>query len=379
MFATGGASSDFFNRTASLGYNGYMGNAINLTDLGYDAFFESGRKELDVAEYPVARVIAEYKEAYRVKNANSEYPARITGKQMFAASKREDYPAVGDWVAITELPDGNAVIRAVLPRKTVLKKKYSGRQDMQIIAANIDVAFIVQSVDRDFSLNRFERYLVLAYEAGIRPVLVLNKTDLVLKEELEETVARIKNRFGGVEVACTSAVGERGFADIADKIAKGKTYCFLGSSGVGKSSLINRLLGRDEIKTGEINAEIERGRHTTTSREMYFLENGGVLIDNPGTRAVGIAASGTGLENVFDDIGRLSRECRYTDCTHTHEPGCAVLHALGQNKLDQDKYDNYLKLKKESDFYRMSEGEKREKDRKFGKSLKKYHDMTKDD
>lgn len=355
-----------------------MDRKISLTDLGYDVFFEPAKGQRGLAAFSPARVIAEYKEAYRVKNTAGEFLAKITGKQMYEARNREDYPAVGDWVAVEELPDRKAVIRAILPRRTILARQYSGRQDAQIIAANIDTAFIVESMDRDYNLHRFERFLVLAQEGGIRPVIVLNKTDLISPAELESRMVQLKNRFNRIEVICSSTVKEQGLKNIAGCIAKGKTYCFLGSSGVGKSSLINRLLGKDEIKTGAVNAAIERGRHTTTIREMYFLDSGGIVIDNPGTREVGIAA-GTGLENVFDEIGRLSLQCRFANCTHLREPGCAVLDALEQNRLDRDRYDNYIKLKKESDFYKMNEAEKREKDRRFGRFVKKYHDMVREE
>ncbi|OGG00639.1 ribosome small subunit-dependent GTPase A [Candidatus Gottesmanbacteria bacterium RBG_13_37_7] len=352
---------------------------VTLSDLGYDDFFEAVRKELGLVENSLARVIAEYKEAYRVKSVDSEYLAKITGKQMFMATIREDYPAVGDWVVIDELPDEKAVIRKILPRKTILKKQYSDKQDTQIIATNIDFAFIVESLDRDYNLNRFERFLVLVNEGRIKPIIVLNKTDLIPKKELDSRISQIINRFSDIEIITSSIVKEQGLKDISNHIIKGKTYCFLGSSGVGKSSLINKLLGKDEIKTREINLDIERGRHTTTTRDMYFLGNGGIVIDNPGTREVGIADSDTGIENIFDEISFLSRRCRFSDCAHLHEPGCAVLKAVEQKELDKGKYDNYIKLKKESEFYKMNEVEKRAKDRKFGQFVKKYYDMFKDD
>jgi ribosome biogenesis GTPase len=323
-----------------------------------------------------ARVIAEHRGSYIVKNASGEYLAKITGKQMFMASKREDYPAVGDWVLIEKLSDKDAVIRKILPRKTILKKKYSNREEnqkeeIQIIATNVDVAFIVESVDRDYNLNRLERFLVLAKEGNITPVVVLNKTDLISDTELESKVTQIKNRLLDCEIITTSNVSETGLQALKDYIKKGKTYCFLGSSGVGKSSLINSLLGGGRIKTQEINTNTERGRHTTTAREVYFLDNGGIVIDNPGTREVGIADSDVGIENTFDEINLLSQECRFSDCTHINEPGCAVLEAIKEKRLNEDKYNNYLKLKSESDFYKMSNLEKREKDRKFGKFVKK--------
>lgn len=356
-----------------------MDKKIELEDLGYEDFIEKARIDLGLAEFSVARVIAEYKGAYRVKNSEGEYLAKITGKQMHEAQKREDYPAVGDWVAITELPDEDAVIRGVLPRRTTLAKKYSDKQDIQIIAANIDVAFIVEAVDGDFNINRLERYLVLTNEGKIQPVVVLNKTDLISQSELEAKIAQVKERFNDLQIICSSTVNESGLSDIYNHIAKGKTYCFLGSSGVGKSTIINKLLGKEAIKTGDVNAYTEKGRHTTTTREMYFLENGGIVIDNPGTREVGIADADMGMANVFDEIGQLSVECKFANCSHLHEPGCAVLEAVKQEKLNPDKYDNYIKMKKEADFYSMSDIEKREKDRQFGKFVKKYHDSLKDD
>jgi ribosome biogenesis GTPase len=282
-------------------------------------------------------------------------------------------------VVITELPDWKAVIRATLPRRTILTKQYSSKQDVQIIAANIDTAFIVESMDRDYNLNRFERFLVLVNEGRIKPIIVLNKTDLISKAELASRIIQIKNRFNDIEIITSSIVEEQGLIGMLNHIVKGKTYCFLGSSGVGKSSLINKLLGKDEIKTREINPDIERGRHTTTTREMYFLDNGGIVIDNPGTREVGIADSDIGLENVFDEISLLSHKCRFVNCTHMHEPDCAVLKAVEQKELDKGKYINYIKLRKESEFYKMNKVEKRAKDRKFGQFIKKFHDVFRDD
>lgn len=350
-----------------------MKDAISLAneDLGYNQFFELGRKNLGFEEYPIARVIREYREAYIVRNGTGEYFARVTGKQMYTAIGRLDYPAVGDWVVITELEHDQAVIRGILPRKSILKKKYSNKQENQIIATNIDIAFIVESMDRDYSLNRFERFLVLAEESKVQPTIVLNKVDLISVDELNNRIEQIKSRFHGVEILTTSMVSQEGLKDLKDYITRGKTYCFLGSSGVGKSSLINFLLGTDEIKTGEISTTLEKGKHTTTTRDMYFVDNGGIVIDNPGTREVGIADSYTGLASVFDEIEVLSQQCKFSDCTHTNEPGCAVQKAVTEKSLDDERFDNYVKLKKESDFFKMTEVEKRDKDRKFGKYVKK--------
>lgn len=349
----------------------------HLSDIGYDNFFETKRGELGFVLNSLARVIAEYKEAYRVKNTNGEYLAKITGKHIFTASKREDYPAVGDWVVIDELLDEKAIIRNILPRKTIIKKKYSNKDESQIIATNVDIAFIVESMDRDYNLNRFERYFVLAEEGNIKPIIILNKIDLISNIDLDLRISQIKNRFPRYDIIITSTIFDKGLHELEDYIEKGKTYCFLGSSGVGKSSLINNLLGKHEITVREINPSTERGRHTTTAREMYFLDNGGIIIDNPGTREVGIADSETGIRSIFDEISLLSQDCKFSDCTHLHEPGCAVLKATEAKQLDLDKYRNYLRLRKESEFYKMNLLEKREKDRKFGKFIKKAKEQLK--
>jgi ribosome biogenesis GTPase len=348
-----------------------MINEIKFKDLGYDDFFESKRKSLGLTEYSIARVIAEYKESYRVKDINNEYLAKITGKQIFNATKREDYPAVGDWVAVTMPDKETAIIHQILPRKTILSKKYSNKQDIQIIATNIDTVFIVESIDRDYNLNRFERYLVLANQGKIKPTIILNKIDLIPEEELSFKINQLKERFDDVDIITTSIITEQGLDELTYYIEKGKTYCFIGSSGVGKSSLINKLLERNEIKTKEVGSSTSRGKHTTTSREMYFLKNGGIVIDNPGTREVGIADANSGIDNVFDEITALSKKCRYSDCTHVHESGCAVLEAVKTKNLDEEKYLNYVKLKKEAEYYELNDIEKKRKDRKFGQFVKK--------
>ncbi len=324
-----------------------------------------------------ARVIGEYRGGYRVKNLDKEYFAKITGKQMFVASSREDYPAVGDWVEIDELNEEQAVIRKILPRRTIIKRKYVDKNENQVIATNIDVAFIVESIGRDYNLNRFERYITMVNDGGIRPVIILNKTDLITEEELNSKILEIKNRFPDVDFIPTSVIKDEGLNELKKYLIKDKTYCFLGSSGVGKSSLINKLLEEDIIKTESISTYSNRGKHVTTNREMFFLKNGAMVIDNPGMRKVGVTDISTGIDNFFDKITVLANECKYADCTHTHEPGCRVLSAVESNELDKKQYNNYINLKKEAEYYEMDKLEKRQKDRQFGKFIKRVKDDLK--
>lgn len=342
---------------------------IDLENIGYSDFFMNNRDTASNDNLVPARIVAEHKELYILRNEISEFSAKIRGKMMFAASSREDYPAVGDWVLITIFDKSQAVIHQILPRRTILKRKSAGNSDTQIIASNIDTAFIVESPDRDYSLNRFERYFALAQSGRIKPAIVLNKTDLITEAELGIKIDELKERFRDTDIYTSSTVSGKGITDLKKDIKKGLTYCFIGSSGVGKSSIINMLLGDDIIKTGEISSHTNRGKHITTHRQLFVLKTGGLLIDNPGMREIGLLDSGTGIKNVFSEIHNLSKKCRFSNCTHIHEPGCAVVETIKFGDLDKDKYDNYIKLVKENKYNTMTKLEKREKDRKFGKFI----------
>lgn len=350
---------------------------LTMEELGYDSFFESNRVKLKLDDLVVARVTTETKGAYMVKNADGEYRAKITGKIRHNVRSKGDYPAVGDWVAIEEGGEGQAVIRSVLPRKTAMKRKTGDKnrlgekKEIQVLATNIDVAYIVQSVGRDYNLNRYERYFAIAKEGGIEPAVILNKVDLISKEEIGIKLTEIRERLGEVLVFATSTKTGEGLDELKNNIFSGKTYCFLGSSGVGKSSLINVLLGNETIKTGDIGEYADRGRHVTTSRQMYFLTSGGIVIDNPGVREVGMTEAIPGSIGIFDEISALAAECKFIDCAHTHEPGCAVLAAVESGTLDRSQLVNYVVLKKEAGHHESNSFEKRNKSRQFGKFVNK--------
>lgn len=318
----------------------------------------------------IARVVAQYRGKYRVICKNEEFWAEVTGKTIFKAASQLDYPVVGDLISISKLGYGKSIIENILPRKNILQRKSVGKNDSQPIAANIDIAFIVQAVDRDFNLNRFERYLIIVEASKIKPILVLNKCDLLTPEELNEKMILLKTRFKDIPILTTSILKGNGIDSLKKAIIPQQIHCLLGSSGVGKSSLINKLLGKELLKTKEISAQTKKGTHATTHRELFVLEGGGMIIDNPGMRELGLADAKEGVSNVFAEIEQLGKGCRFIDCTHQHEPGCKVLAAVESGDLSAEKYHSYIKLKKEANYYDMTSLEKRRKDKDFGKMVK---------
>ncbi|MFH2034526.1 MAG: ribosome small subunit-dependent GTPase A [Candidatus Margulisiibacteriota bacterium] len=320
--------------------------------------------------FMTARVIAQYRGKYRVRSGTHEFWAEITGKMMFSAESQADDPIVGDNVEISQMADDQAIIDKILPRKSFLQRNAAGKDKLQPIAANIDAAFVVQAVDRDFNLNRFERYLTIINAGKIKPMIILNKIDLVPEEDLAKKVDQIKARFKDVTVETLSAAQSTGIEELKRAIEHGKIYCFVGSSGVGKSSIINKLLGQELLKTKMISASTKKGKHVTTHRELFVLDNGGMVIDNPGIREVGVGDAGDAVDNVFGEISELAKHCKFDDCTHDHEPGCAVRAAVKDGRISKEQYNSFMKLKKEADYYAMSALEKRRKDRSFGRMVK---------
>ena len=346
---------------------------MELTDLGYHTDLEKFRLENNLLGFEVGRVTTEHKERYMVWTEKGELEAEITGNMRFTARSREDFPAVGDWVSLIVYDAESAIIHQVFPRYSILKRQAIGQfGEVQIIATNIDFAFLVQAADRDFNINRLERYLIICHTSGIKPVIVLSKTDLIDEPALKILIESIKSRISNVPVLAISNETCDGYEFVNAIIEKGKTYCLLGSSGVGKSSLVNNLSGKTLMRTDAISQSTHKGRHVTTNRELVVLENGGILIDNPGMREVGIADAGNGLEITFDLIFQLSRDCKFQDCTHTNEVGCAVLEALENGEIDLASFENYRKMEREKAHFEATVAEKRKREKEFGKILKNY-------
>ncbi len=291
---------------------------------------------------------------------------------MFSADTPLDFPTVGDWCYVQFLDDDSlAIIHEILPRKSILKRKTSGKKiEFQAIAANIDTAFIVQSLNADFSPRRLERYLVMAREGNIEPVLLLSKSDLSPPDETNRKKDEILRSNPEIQVISFSNADNSGLEKIKELLLPGKTFCLLGSSGVGKTSLLNNLLGKEIFKTKEIREKDDKGRHATTSRQLLRLENGAMIIDTPGMRELGNIGVDAGISETFDEIVELERQCRFSDCTHTQETDCAVLQALKDGIISEERLQNYSKMMRESERNEMSLAEKRKKNKHLGKFYK---------
>lgn len=352
---------------------------MKLEDFGYNETLEEFRIGHNIGKAETGRIIAEHKERYIVKTTEGETEAEITGNMRFCAKSREDFPAVGDWVGITAYDPGLAIIHTIFPRSSVLKRQAVNQYgEIQLIAVNVDFAFIVQALDRDYSINRIERYLTICNASNIKPVIVLTKTDLLEAEKVTVCINQIKERIKDISVIAVSNLTHAGYDVVNGLFEKGKTYCLLGSSGVGKSTLLNNLSSMEVMKTGEIGHGTNRGKHVTSHRELFLLDNGGILIDNPGLREVGIADTSGGLETTFSGISELAEKCRFKNCTHTGETGCAVTNALNNGELDEESYQNYIKMLKERAHFETTVSERRKKDKIFGKILKDYNKNFRD-
>jgi len=343
-----------------------------LESLGFSDWFKQRVDAEMSAQHDVARVVSVHRDRYTITKGAAEVPAEISGHLSYSTGSVEQLPTTGDWVyADFYDDDSHAIIHQVFPRKSLLKRKTAGRLvDYQLIAANIDVAFIIQSVDFNFNLRRMERYLVMVYESGVTPVILLSKCDLVSAQELDQIRHSVLTIAPAVELYALSSLNGEGMQAIKDSLLPARSYCLLGSSGVGKTTLLNAIIGSEVFETQAVSRKQNKGRHTTTSRELIQLENGAMFVDTPGMRELGNLAVESGIDETFSEIVELSRLCKFNNCSHTSEKGCAILAAIDAGELSEKRYKNYLRMKNESAFNEMSYHQKRQKDKDFGKLIK---------
>jgi len=344
----------------------------DLKSIGYSDWFKSRADDEKISAHGIARIVSVHKDSYTVSKGGEEIFAELSGNLLYTTESASDLPTTGDWVYADFYDDDtHAVIYGVFPRKSLLKRKTVGKLvDFQLIAANIDVAFIIQSLNDNFNLRRLERYLVMVNESGIEPVILLSKCDLLPKDEVSEIKEKVLSVAPQTTVMAFSNLNRENIDSIISLLKNESTYCLLGSSGVGKTTLLNSIAGNDTFETRPVSKIQSKGRHTTTSRQLVRLGSGAMIIDTPGMRELGSLSVDDGLDETFSEILALSQICKFANCSHTNEKGCAILAAIKAGNLSEQRYQNYLKIKKESEFNQMSYSEKRKKDKNFGKLIK---------
>jgi len=322
---------------------------MKLKDLGWELYKENLNQEFNVLEENIARVAVENRGSYLLYAQAGELEGIMRGKFMRGKKADSEYPKVGDWVVFEKLlAEEKAIITSILPRKSKISRKKIGKKlNEQIIASNVDIVFIVQGLDGDFNLNKLARYVAMTKEGGCEAIILLNKCDLVA--DAEDKLKLAQESLPEIKIFLTSATTGAGIENAQSQIATGVSLVFVGSSGVGKSTLINKLLGIDRQKIGEARLIDSKGRHTTTRRELILLSSGGILIDTPGMRELGMWAEEAAATEAFEDIDVLTKNCKFSDCDHAVCQGCAVVVAVGRGEIAQDRYARFLKLKQEID------------------------------
>ena len=344
----------------------------DLENIGYNDWFKSRVDNEKIATHDVARISSVHKDSYLLTKGGEEIFAELSGNLVYSSESASELPTTGDWVyADYHDDDSHAIIVGVLPRKTLLKRKAVGNPvDFQLIAANIDIAFIIQSLNDNFNLRRLERYLVMVNESGIEPIILLSKCDLISKDEVDAIKKKVLGIAPQTTVVAFSNLSRDNTDLLASSLKSGCTYCLLGSSGVGKTTFLNCIIGKDEFETQSVSKIQSKGRHTTTSRQLIKLESGAMIIDTPGMRELGSMSVDDGLDETFSEILETFQRCKFSNCSHANEKGCAILAAIKTGDLSEQRYQNYLKMKKESDFNQMSYLEKKKKDKNFGRLVK---------
>lgn len=318
-------------------------NRNHLVTFGWDLYFEDQLLE----KCEVGRVLLEHKHMYRIMCEDGEYVAELAGKFRYEASEKGDYPAVGDWVSVTKLlEEKKAIIHTVLSRKSSFSRKVAGEKtEEQIVAANVDYLFLVNALNADFNARRIERYLLLAYESGATPVVILTKSDLCT--DVQQKVMETEAVAIGAPIFAVDSLHQTGIETLQQFLQPGKTIALVGSSGAGKSTLLNALMGNEVAKTGEIRESDSKGKHTTTHRELFQLPTGALVIDTPGMRELQLWEGSGAMQATFSDIEEVAKKCRFRDCQHENEPGCAIRIAIDEGTLEEARFFNYKKLQKE--------------------------------
>jgi len=325
-----------------------------LNDLGYytdlDCYLKSQKKTKSI----IGRVIKQGRQHYTVKTNIGNYNSKVSGKLRYEANQQSDYPVVGDWVLVSNNENNNLIIQEILPRKNSISRTAINRfGKKQTIAANVDFSFVIQDLANDFNLNRLDRLIAICFSSNVKPLIIFTKIDLVKHENIDQNINKVLKRFNNIPIILISNKTLIGLDKLIKNIQYAKTYCLIGASGAGKSSLINHLVGRKVMVTKKLKIN-NKGQHTTSHRELFIINNSGILIDTPGMRELGVTDSNQTLESTFKKIFNLSKSCKFSNCSHISEPKCAVIDALDRGEILQSYYDNFHKMKREQEQYKLN-------------------------